>query len=185
MRKLISFGIVSLLLIILVSSIELSNIFSSKQEALDYFRDYKPAREQMINDALTSIKLINKMGTIVYENEELTYKVYYEFSFNNITYLKYITSTKNATEEEDDNSIKTTVRARIDNLMPIEKISWIERDLSNKKPLQLFLSPMYHCKDSGLDWRCDRLSVYYTLPNGKYWSSEKGNKLCRSGWVPQ
>ena len=30
---------------------------------------------------------------------------------------------------------------------------------------------------------CDKLTKYYGLDNGKCWSEEHGNKLCRTGWV--
>ena len=30
---------------------------------------------------------------------------------------------------------------------------------------------------------CESLSKYYSLPNGKCYNAEYGNKLCRSGWT--
>ena len=42
---------------------------------------------------------------------------------------------------------------------------------------------LYYCEDSGREQSCDRLSQYYSLPNGKCWNSELGNRLCKTGWI--
>lgn len=42
---------------------------------------------------------------------------------------------------------------------------------------------VYYCEARGTVMSCDSLSKYYSLPNGKCWNSELGNKLCRSGWL--
>ncbi len=42
---------------------------------------------------------------------------------------------------------------------------------------------LYYCEDRDIYWKCEGFSVYYGLPNGKCLNNEKGNKLCRSGWV--
>ena len=42
---------------------------------------------------------------------------------------------------------------------------------------------IYYCEDRGIVMKCDSLSAYYGLPNGKCWNEEIGNKLCRSGWT--
>ena len=39
----------------------------------------------------------------------------------------------------------------------------------------------YYCVDSKITTDCNSLSQYYSLSNGKCWSTS-GNKLCKTGW---
>ena len=39
----------------------------------------------------------------------------------------------------------------------------------------------YYCVDSKVTAECNSLSAYYSLSNGKCWSTS-GNKLCKTGW---
>lgn len=48
----------------------------------------------------------------------------------------------------------------------------------------LFTEPYYYCDakpDLGA-YKCDSLSAYYSLPNGKCNNAVSGNKLCTTGW---
>ena len=40
----------------------------------------------------------------------------------------------------------------------------------------------HFCEDRSMTYKCDSLSAYYGLDNGKCYN-EDGNKLCRTGWV--
>ena len=42
---------------------------------------------------------------------------------------------------------------------------------------------VYYCADRSIVMKCDSLSIYYGLDNGKCNNTETGNKLCRTGWV--
>lgn len=44
---------------------------------------------------------------------------------------------------------------------------------------------VYGCEARSIVMPCERLSKYYSLPNGKCYNSELGNKLCRSGWTQE
>jgi hypothetical protein len=39
-----------------------------------------------------------------------------------------------------------------------------------------------YCEDSGIAMNCEKISQWYSLPNGKCWNEEYGNKLCKTGW---
>lgn len=41
----------------------------------------------------------------------------------------------------------------------------------------------YYCGARNIVMKCDKLSKYYGLDNGKCWNEVIGNKLCRSGWA--
>jgi len=49
--------------------------------------------------------------------------------------------------------------------------------------ISLFDDNVYYCEDRDMVMKCDSLSVYYGLDNGKCNNKETGNKLCRSGWL--
>jgi hypothetical protein len=49
--------------------------------------------------------------------------------------------------------------------------------------VSLFDKDVYFCEDTNIVMRCDSLSKYYGLLNGKCNNAEVGNKLCRSGWL--
>lgn len=42
---------------------------------------------------------------------------------------------------------------------------------------------VYYCEDRAIVMKCDSLSKYYGLDNGKCNNPELGNKVCRSGWI--
>ena len=41
---------------------------------------------------------------------------------------------------------------------------------------------VFYCKDTNIVMRCDHLSKYYGMNNGKCMNEADGNKLCKSGW---
>ena len=42
---------------------------------------------------------------------------------------------------------------------------------------------VFYCESSHIAMQCDNLSKYYSLPNGKCWNEDLGNKLCKTGWL--
>jgi hypothetical protein len=42
---------------------------------------------------------------------------------------------------------------------------------------------VYYCEDRNIVMRCDSLSKYYSLDNGKCNNEGVGNKVCRTGWL--
>lgn len=41
----------------------------------------------------------------------------------------------------------------------------------------------YYCEPSKTVMKCDSLSAYYGLSNGKCINKQLGNKLCKTGWM--
>ena len=48
--------------------------------------------------------------------------------------------------------------------------------------IDILKEDLYSCEARRIAMPCKSLSQYYSLPNGKCWNPELGNKLCRSGW---
>lgn len=46
-----------------------------------------------------------------------------------------------------------------------------------------FKEDVFYCEATNIAMRCDSLSAYYSLPNGKCNNAVIGNKLCRTGWI--
>lgn len=46
-----------------------------------------------------------------------------------------------------------------------------------------FQPQTYYCDATKTAMKCDSLSQYYSLPNGKCLNSQIGNKLCKTGWL--
>lgn len=131
MKKTIIIGLISLLLISIVTGIILSN----KEEALNYFMTYKLNREDNIEKLVSSIKYTSdKNCQIDYYSEKILCSACFSYSFDDEILEDCISLAEESTIEEDDEKVKEFVRNQIEQYhYTIEKIGYVERDMKDRE----------------------------------------------------
>lgn len=127
--------------ILLIGSV-LAITFDSKEDMLEYFKDYKKNRERDINNMVFSIKYTtDKECEINYESEEINCGICFEYFLNTDEDRKTencIALDEESTIEQDDNIVKDYVKRVIETETPIEEIKYIKQAMKDRQ-MQLSL----------------------------------------------
>lgn len=137
MKKAIpTIGLISLLLIVTATGIT----FSDKQEALNYFHDYKQDRESALADAVSSITYTSdEICKINYYTERIMCQVCFELDLLIANETKRLSKCVNfkegLTESGIDARIQESVQLLLQKHYPIEEVNYVAKHLKDKKIL--------------------------------------------------
>ena len=122
-------------MILLLAGVGFAITLNSYEDARSYLINYKSARENTIDTAVSKIKFTtDKICTLEYESEQTSYcEVFISADYNDEKIEQCFPVEEDTTKTEIIEMAKERIRERIDMMTPREEVKYIKEKLKNQE----------------------------------------------------